>query len=102
MHATQVATPFHRPGWVYEEKVDGWRMAAVRFKDSVRLISHKKVQHTRRFPELVNALMGLGAEGFILDGEVAVYGVHRLELCRRCIPRAAAWTAPCGRYETLH
>ena len=26
MHATQVATPFHRPGWVYEEKVDGYRI----------------------------------------------------------------------------
>jgi hypothetical protein len=29
MRATQVATPFHRPGWVYEEKVDGYRMAAI-------------------------------------------------------------------------
>ncbi len=29
MHATPVATPFHRPGWVYEEKVDGYRMAAL-------------------------------------------------------------------------
>jgi hypothetical protein len=28
MHATQVATPFHWPGWVYEEKVDGYRMVA--------------------------------------------------------------------------
>jgi bifunctional non-homologous end joining protein LigD len=85
MHPTQVATPFHRPGWVYEEKVDGWRIAAVRFKDSVRLISRNKVQHTERFPELVNALMGLGAEGFILDGEVAVYDqalVSRFEWLR--------------------
>ena len=23
---TQVREPFHRDGWVYEEKVDGWRM----------------------------------------------------------------------------
>jgi hypothetical protein len=22
---TQVPEPFHRDGWVYEEKVDGWR-----------------------------------------------------------------------------
>jgi len=26
MHATLVARPFHAKGWVYEEKVDGWRM----------------------------------------------------------------------------
>ena len=25
MHPTQIREPFHRPGWVYEEKVDGWR-----------------------------------------------------------------------------
>jgi ATP-dependent DNA ligase len=24
--ATEVRRPFHRPGWVYEEKVDGWRV----------------------------------------------------------------------------
>ncbi len=30
MHATQVAQPFHTPGWVYEEKYDGWRMLVVK------------------------------------------------------------------------
>jgi ATP-dependent DNA ligase len=29
--ATLVPKPFHRPGWVYEEKVDGWRILA--YKD---------------------------------------------------------------------
>jgi hypothetical protein len=24
------AEPFHRAGWVYEEKVDGWRIVATR------------------------------------------------------------------------
>ena len=24
--APMLAEPFHRPGWVYEEKYDGWRM----------------------------------------------------------------------------
>jgi ATP-dependent DNA ligase len=28
MHATQLPKPFHRHGWVYEEKYDGWRMVA--------------------------------------------------------------------------
>jgi ATP-dependent DNA ligase len=30
MHATQLAKLFHREGWVYEEKVDGYRMVACR------------------------------------------------------------------------
>jgi hypothetical protein len=28
MITTQVPQPFHRPGRVYEEKIDGWRMLA--------------------------------------------------------------------------
>jgi ATP-dependent DNA ligase len=31
MAATQIAKPFHRPGWIYEEKYDGWWMLA--YKD---------------------------------------------------------------------
>jgi ATP-dependent DNA ligase len=28
MLATLVSRPFHRPGWVYEEKYDGYRILA--------------------------------------------------------------------------
>ena len=28
MAPTLVREPFHRDGWVYEEKIDGWRMLA--------------------------------------------------------------------------
>ncbi len=73
MHPTQVATPFHRPGWVYEEKVDGYRMAALKTRESLNLISRNGIHHAKRFPELVHALDSLSAEAFILDGEVAVY-----------------------------
>jgi hypothetical protein len=31
MHPTLVRESFHRPGWVYEEKIDRWRMLA--YKD---------------------------------------------------------------------
>jgi hypothetical protein len=30
MQASEVAQPFHRDGWVYEETYDGWRMVAYR------------------------------------------------------------------------
>jgi len=32
MVPTLVASPFHRAGWVYEEKIDGYRMLA--YKDA--------------------------------------------------------------------
>ena len=31
MHATELPEPFHRDGWIYEEKYDGWRMVAEKF-----------------------------------------------------------------------
>lgn len=73
MHATQVATAFHRPGWLYEEKVDGYRIAAVKVRESVSLVSRNGVHHAKRFPELVKALGAISAEAYVLDGEVAVY-----------------------------
>ena len=58
--------------WVYEEKVDGYRMVAYRDRDRLRLISRNDIDHT--------ALPGTGrrarrlAEGsFVLDGELAVF-----------------------------
>jgi bifunctional non-homologous end joining protein LigD len=73
MHPTQVSTPFHREGWVYEEKVDGWRMLAVKTEVGVQLISRSGLDHTLRFPELVKDLAALKPSTFTLDGEVAVY-----------------------------
>jgi ATP-dependent DNA ligase len=49
----------HRDGWVYEEKVDGWRLLAYREGSRVRLVSRKRVDHTARFPELAAALAEL-------------------------------------------
>jgi bifunctional non-homologous end joining protein LigD len=73
MHAAQVAIPFHRPGWVYEEKVDGFRMVARKEGPRVSLTSRQGKEFTRRFPELAKALAGLGAESAVLDAEVAVF-----------------------------
>ena len=40
MHPTQVARPFHRAGWIYEEKYDGGRMLASKHGQRVGLVSH--------------------------------------------------------------
>ena len=59
MAATQLSRPFQRPGWVYEEKVDGWQ--ALPYKDGagVRLISRNGRDLTRRFAELAATVAGL-------------------------------------------
>jgi len=38
MAPTLVREPFHRDGWVYEEKVDGWRIVAYKDGQRVRLL----------------------------------------------------------------
>lgn len=85
MQATQVATAFHRPGWVYEEKVDGYRMVAYKEGASVRLVSRKGKEFTQRFPDLAKAVAALGAESVVLDTELAVFDrqlVSRFEWLR--------------------
>ena len=39
MAPTLVRPPFHREGWVYEKKVDGWRMLAYKDRLRVRLFA---------------------------------------------------------------
>jgi bifunctional non-homologous end joining protein LigD len=72
LHPTLVK-PFYRPGWVYEEKVDGWRLVAYKAGGNVRLVSRKGVEHTARFPDLVKAIASLPGTTLLLDGEVAVF-----------------------------
>jgi bifunctional non-homologous end joining protein LigD len=73
MHATELPKPFHRDGWVYEEKYDGWRMVAEKVGNQVRLTSRNGLDHTKRFPELVKAVEGLDAPSLVLDGEIAIF-----------------------------
>ena len=35
MAPTQVREAFHREGWVYEEKIDGWRLRGLRSRGVV-------------------------------------------------------------------
>src|SRR5215831_13296988 len=73
MAPTLVRDAFHREGWVYEEKVDGWRILAYKDGDRVRLISRNGRDHTRRFAGIAAAVAKLSARALVLDGEVAIY-----------------------------
>src|SRR3989440_7303752 len=73
MQPTLAHAPFHRPGWVYERKEDGWRMLAHKDGAGVRLISRQGVDHTARFAELAAAVAQLPPRRVLLDGEVCVF-----------------------------
>ncbi|MCU1285553.1 MAG: dependent ligase [Acidobacteriales bacterium] len=58
--------------WIYEPKWDGFRCLAFRDGDNIVLQSKSGQPLTRYFPELVDALLKLRAEQFVLDGEIVI------------------------------
>jgi bifunctional non-homologous end joining protein LigD len=72
MAPTLVREPFRREGWIYEEKVDGWRMLAYKDGPRVRLVSRNGVDHTRRFHDIATAILKLSARTLVLDAQLAV------------------------------
>jgi bifunctional non-homologous end joining protein LigD len=83
MLATLVREPFHKPGWVYEEKYDGYRILAYKEGSRVRLFSRNAIDRTDRFFDVAAALGDLRHSTLLLDGEVSVFdreGVSRFQL----------------------
>ena len=86
MMATLVSEPFHRRGWVFEEKYDGIRAVAYRRGTTVRLISRNFQDLTAGFPEIVAALTALPGRDLVLDGEIVALdrqGVSRFQLLQQ-------------------
>jgi bifunctional non-homologous end joining protein LigD len=86
---TLIAFPFHREGWVYEQKVDGWRMLAYKDSAAVKLLSRNGRDHTKRFPAITAAIRAMSALTLVLDGEVAVFDralISRFEWLRHSAP----------------
>ena len=65
--------PFHRDGWVFEIKYDGYRLMIEREGDAVMLRSRGGIDLTTRFPELVKCARCLPCAEFAMDGEVVVH-----------------------------
>ena len=83
MLATLVREPFHRPGWVYEEKYDGYRIVAYKEGDRVTLFSRNAKDRTATFPAVAETVASLAARTLVLDGEVVSFdrrNVSRFQL----------------------
>jgi bifunctional non-homologous end joining protein LigD len=73
MLATLVEKPFHRPGWVYEEKYDGYRILAYKEGKRVTLLSRNGKDRTETFADVARAIEGLPDRSLLLDGEVVAF-----------------------------
>jgi bifunctional non-homologous end joining protein LigD len=86
MLPTLVKEPFHRPGWVYEEKHDGDRILAYKEGGTVRLLSRRAKDHTARFLKIAAAIGALPSRTLLLDGEVVAFdrrGISRFQLLQQ-------------------
>ena len=66
-------------GWCYEPKWDGFRCLALRDGRHTALVSRNGRPLGRYFPEVVEGLLDLGDQPFVLDGEVVVVGEDGLD-----------------------
>ncbi|OLB48143.1 MAG: DNA ligase D [Gemmatimonadetes bacterium 13_2_20CM_2_65_7] len=64
--------PFSKAGWLFEVKLDGYRMRAACQGGAPILYSRKGLDFTESFPEIARAIKAIPFEGVILDGELVV------------------------------
>jgi bifunctional non-homologous end joining protein LigD len=86
MLATLVPKPFHKPGWVYEEKYDGDRLLAYRESERVLLLSRNGKDYTAKYRKIASAIGKLRSGTLLLDGEVVVFdrkAVSRFQLLQQ-------------------
>ncbi len=83
MLATLVKEPFHAPGWVFEEKYDGFRILAYKEGRKVTLLSRNAKDRTDHFSSIAERMRALPHETLLLDGEVVAFdrgSVSRFQL----------------------
>jgi bifunctional non-homologous end joining protein LigD len=72
MHAELADAPFNRAGWMWEPKLDGYRVIAF-LGEQVRLRSRRGLELAKHFPGLAAELARQGPR-MILDGELVAFG----------------------------
>ena len=63
--------PFSRAGWVFEPKLDGYRVRVANAESGPRVVSRNGLELGQSFPEILRAVAALPA-GSVLDGELVV------------------------------
>jgi bifunctional non-homologous end joining protein LigD len=63
---------FTRDGWLFELKLDGYRMLASKSHDEATLVTRNGNDYTGVFPEIARAVKALPFDECIVDGEIVV------------------------------
>jgi bifunctional non-homologous end joining protein LigD len=73
MHGESADAPFTDPDWMWEPKLDGYRVLAYISEGEVKLRSRRGLDLTQAFPLLVAELGQQAARHMILDGEIVAF-----------------------------
>ena len=65
--------PFNRADWMWEPKLDGYRVLAFVHPDGVKLRSRRGLDLARAFPRLATELAAQCVDTMILDGEIVAF-----------------------------
>jgi bifunctional non-homologous end joining protein LigD len=63
---------FTRDGWIFELKLDGYRLLAAKMHGEALLLTRNGNDYTNVFPEVARAVKALPVDECIIDGEVVV------------------------------
>ncbi|MEP6508440.1 MAG: DNA ligase D, partial [Gemmatimonadales bacterium] len=72
MHAETAEKAFTRDGWIFELKLDGYRLIASKSHGEALLLTRNGNDYTGVFPEIARAVKALPVDECIIDGEVVV------------------------------
>ncbi|MGH7613315.1 MAG: DNA polymerase ligase N-terminal domain-containing protein, partial [Gemmatimonadales bacterium] len=93
--------PFSRAGWVFEVKLDGYRMRVAREGGAARLITRNGNDYTAAFPELARAVKALPYDGLVMDGELVILDEQGRPSFQRLQNRARVSRAPDIRHAAV-
>src|SRR6185503_2225104 len=72
MHAELAPAPFNKPDWIWEPKLDGYRILAFLHNGKVALRSRRGLELAATFPGVAAAIAEQGVD-MILDGELVAF-----------------------------
>jgi bifunctional non-homologous end joining protein LigD len=67
---------FHRAGWMWEPKLDGYRVLAFIDAEGVKLRSRRGLDYAPNFPALAAELAKQAVAGMVLDGEIVAFDAN--------------------------
>ena len=102
MHAEQGEAAFNHADWMWEPKLDGYRVLAFIDQDGVRLRSRRGLELAGEFPKLAAELAQQAAGGMLLDGEIVAFDAEGKPSFHAMQNRDPATTAVFYCFDLLH